>query len=143
MDPVEQVLEHYGTKGMKWGVRKKHSAPSGPTPVTVKTTPGKRVKTAGGTHQGPHNDAVTAAISRQKAHKSSTDSLSNAELKALVARMQMERQYSQLAVARQNKAKKFAFGLLGSVGKQQATAAANQVAAQQVAKVLAKKAAGV
>lgn len=140
MDSLEDVLAHYGVRGMKWGVRKKRAAPSGPADVIVRANPGKKVKTAGGERHNSHQDAVAAAVSRQKARKSSVDSLSNAELKALVQRMQLEQQYSQLKVNRQNPAQKFLVGLLASVGKQQATSAANQYASQQVAKAMAKKA---
>lgn len=142
MDSVDEVLAHYGVPGMKWGVRKKRSAPSGPADVIVRTNPGKKVKTAGGERHGPAQDAVNAAISRQKARRSSVDSLSNAELRALVQRMQLEQQYSQLKVNRQNPAQKFVVNLLASVGKQQAQGVANQYASQQVAKMMAKKAVG-
>ena len=142
MDELEQILEHHGIKGMKWGVRKKRAAPSGPTPVVTKVVPGKKVKAAGGQHHSPAQDAIDAAVTRQKARKSSVDSLSNTELRALVQRMQLEQQYSQLKANRQSPAKKFALSLLGNVGKQQATGLANQYATQQVAKLMAKKAVG-
>lgn len=142
MEEVDNILAHYGVPGMKWGVRKKRALPSGPADVIVKTNPGKKVKAVGGERHKSSQDAIDAAVSRQKARKSSVDSLSNAELRALVQRMQLEQQYSQLKVNRQNPAKKFAVGLLGSVGKQQATSVANQYASQQIAKAMAKKAAG-
>lgn len=142
MSELDDVLAHYGVKGMKWGVRKKRPLPSGPADVIIRANPGKKVKTSGGERHGPAKDAVDAAISRQKARKSSVDSLSNTELRALVQRMQLEQQYSQLKVNRQNPAQKFVVNLLASVGKQQAQSAANQYASQQVAKMLAKKAAG-
>lgn len=93
---VQVFLEHHGIKGMKWGVRKKRPASTGPEKVTVTKTPGKRVKTSGGRQQHAHPDAVKAAINKQKARKSTTDSLSNAELKALINRMQMEQQYATI-----------------------------------------------
>lgn len=85
-------LEHYGVKGMKWGVRRDRT----PTSVTVKTAPGKRVKAKGGKFQDPSEDAVTAARLRQQAKRSTTDSLSNKELQALVTRMNLEEQYDRL-----------------------------------------------
>lgn len=142
MSEVDKILAHYGVPGMKWGVRKRRPAPSGPADVIVRANPGRKVKTAGGERHKSHQDAIDAAVSRQKAKKSSVDSLSNAELRALVQRMQLEQQYSQLKVNRQNPAQKFLVNLLGSVGKQQAQSVANQYASQQVAKIMAKKAVG-
>ena len=140
MDELDDILEHYGVKGMKWGKRKARVPVV--TKVSVQATPGRKVKTSGGTGQKAHPDAVTAAISRQKANKSSVDSLSNQELQALVKRMNLEQQYSQLKINRQSPAKKFVMSLIGDVGKQQSRSVANQYASQQVAKLFAKKAAG-
>lgn len=87
-------FEHYGVKGMHWGIRRNRDATSAtPTPVRVAVKPGRAVKTAGGQHHPPHADAVNAAVLRQKARKSSTDSLSTRELQDLVLRLNMEQQY--------------------------------------------------
>lgn len=87
-------LEHYGVKGMKWGVRKRDKTP---TAVVLKERPGKRVKAKGGKYQPPSEDAKVAATYKQQAKRSSTDSLSNKELQALVNRMNLEEQYNRLA----------------------------------------------
>lgn len=84
-------LAHFGVMGMKWGRRK------GAQAVAVKATPGRRVSTKGGKRQEASEDAITTAVSRQKARKSTTDSLSTKELKALVERMNLEKQYSTLS----------------------------------------------
>ena len=96
----DYFLEHFGVKGMHWGVRKD---------VSVKATPGKYVKTSGGTKQTASEDAIAAATYRQKAKKSTTDSLSNKELQSLVTRMNLEQQYSDLSAKspRMNIAQKF------------------------------------
>lgn len=108
---LEDALAHYGVKGMKWGVRKtaaQRSAPSevkvdsktarrGATDIKVKARAGKGVvSTKGGKKNVADKDAVEAKASRQKAKASTTDSLSNAELKKVVDRMQLEQKYREL-----------------------------------------------
>ena len=123
-DMAEHILAHYGVKGMKWGKRKKSSdSDSGPTDVTTSHTPGQRVKATGGTKQPAHEDAIRTATARQKAKASTLDALSDKELKSLVNRMNMEKQYAQLVAetAPRSKGQKFVEGLIGMVqvgGKQ-------------------------
>lgn len=134
---VEEVLEHFGVKGMKWGVRRR--GPSGPTDVIVKTAGGKKVKTAGGKGQPASDDAVRAAVSKQKARKSTTDALSNKELQDLVSRMNLEQQYTRLAPRTKTQAAtKFIGEILLGVGKQEATKLASDFAGQQVKNVIKK-----
>ena len=142
MESLDDVLAHYGVPGMKWGVRKKRAAPSGPTPVVPKVVPGKKVKATGGKYHKPAKDAIDAAVARQKAQKSSVDALSNQELQALVKRMNLEQQYSKLRVNRMNPAKKFVVSLLSSVGQQQAQSAANQYAGYYVGQYIKKATVG-
>lgn len=93
----DEVLAHYGVKGMRWGVRKRdRSASSGPTDIEVKVAPGKRIKTKGGKGHAPAEDAVKSAVLRQKAKASTLDSLSNEELQALTKRLQLEANYLKL-----------------------------------------------
>lgn len=98
MTTAEDILAHHGVKGMHWGVRRERgSSPSGPSPVATTIKPGHRVKTSGGTGHTPSEDAVRAAVAKQKAKKSSADSLSNKELQDLVNRMNLNQQYSRLS----------------------------------------------
>lgn len=92
MTDTDDFLEHYGVPGMKWGKRK-----SVPTKVQVNARAGRKVKVKGGTGQKPHDDAIRAAVAGQKVKKSSLDSLSNKELKDLVNRMNLEKQFHQLS----------------------------------------------
>ena len=95
---IDEVLEHYGVRGMHWGVRKKASSTpssSGPEPVVVKTKGGS-IKTSGGAGHPVSEDARKAAEGRRKAKESGPNSLSNQEMKAVVERMNLEQQFSKL-----------------------------------------------
>lgn len=90
----------YGKLGMRWGVKTNPDGTKSGTPrseVTVKTTPGKKVKTSGGRERPAHEDAIKARVGQQIAKKSSTDALSNQELQAVVQRMQLEANYQKLS----------------------------------------------
>jgi hypothetical protein len=95
-DRGSAYLAHFGVKGMHWGVRKDRSGGGGSTEVEVRARPGRLIKAKGGEHHAPHEDALRVAVSRQKAKKSSVDSLSNRELQDLVSRMNLEQQYNRL-----------------------------------------------
>lgn len=107
---AEEVLAHYGVKGMKWGVRR------GSQDVTLKTTPGKKVQAKGGRGQPVSNDAKEAATSRQKAKASTTDALSNKELQSLVTRMNLEQQYSRLSTDKRSSGKSLVGRFLSEFG---------------------------
>lgn len=110
----EAFLEHYGVKGMKWGVQRSSSkVPMGSTQL-VDRKPGKRVKVAGGKGFKPHEDAVSAATARRVATKSTTDALSNKELQALVNRLNLEQQFVRLNPTKRKKAQTVIKGLLGA-----------------------------
>lgn len=125
---VTNILEHHGVKGQKWGVRKAERSSSN---VTIRTNPGKstRVKTVGGKGHRIHDDAATALRFKQKAKASGVHTLSNAELKKLVERLNLEQQHSRLTGKSKGEGRKFAEEQLKSVGR------------QKVASVIAKKAA--
>lgn len=97
----QDILEHFGVKGMHWGIRRDRSESGGSDestakPVMIKVRAGKRVKAKGGEGHSAHEDAVRAAAHKQKARKSSVDALSNKELQDLVSRLNLEQQYTRL-----------------------------------------------
>lgn len=114
LEEDKEFLEHFGTRGMKWGVRK--NASTGPTEVVVTERPGKGLKTSGGKGQSASEEAKGAAATRQKAKASRVQSLSNAELQTAVKRMQLEQQFTQLSSQQSNtkvkKGSKFVKGLI-------------------------------
>lgn len=96
MDIVEDILEHHGIKGMKWGVRRTRQQLSNPTEVKIVAKPGRAIVTTGGRRNPTHDEAKEAAIARQKAKTSGLQALSNKEIQTIVTRMNLENQYAKL-----------------------------------------------
>jgi hypothetical protein len=69
----EDPIEHYGTKGMRWGVR----------------------KNASGVIRGTE-DHITARVLTNRARSKGTSHLSNEQLQAVVQRINLEQQYARL-----------------------------------------------
>lgn len=89
-------LKHYGVLGMKWGVRRYQNKDGTLTPA------GKKRYRERFMTDGLHEDY-------KKAHtRKSVKSMSDAELRNRLNRLQMERQYSQLSESSVNKGKKYA-----------------------------------
>lgn len=135
---VENILRHYGVKGMKWGRRK-----DAPAPGTVRVTDKKKkLKAEGGKGFETHPDAVKAATSKQKLKKSGTKTLSNNELRDLATRLNLEKQVRELSVAdkqaNSNRAARFVKGLLKNSGKQEAQKASNSLASKGVETLMKK-----
>lgn len=103
-DAGRNFLEHYGVLGMRWGVRK---APGVSTQVRTDQGLVKRqtkVVTKGGFGETATQDAVKAAVSKQKLKKSGAAALTNQELRDLAQRLQLEQQVTMLTTS---KGKKF------------------------------------
>jgi len=117
MDTLETVLAHYGIRGMRWGVR----------------GAGRR-----GSKPAASTDSVRAKTYKQKVKKGKTDALSTKELQELVARMNLEQQYSRLSPSKKAKGGKFIADILLGAGKQQATKIVNDRLTKQMESVLKK-----
>ena len=116
---LDAVLAHHGVKGMKWGVRKDRNGQRHGTPTA-------------------HPDAVRAKEAQSKIKKGSTDALSNDELRDLVTRMNLEKQFDTLKPPTVgSRSKKLLAETLLSVGKQQASKALNDQASKQITRLLA------
>jgi hypothetical protein len=77
-ETVDDVLEHFGVKGMRWGVRRFSSG------------------RLGGTKHEPSEDFQKVTDAKKKIRTSGTKALSNQELKLVVERMNLEQQFSNL-----------------------------------------------
>jgi hypothetical protein len=78
MHSVEDVLEHFGVLGMRWGKRRKQSGSRSDKLTT------KRVK---------RSEVSDDHREKQGLKKKRVSEMSNAELKKLNERMQLEKQY--------------------------------------------------
>jgi hypothetical protein len=72
----DEVLEHFGIPGMRWGVRRSNPSAAGPASEDVAKA-----------------RATAATI---KAHGGKTDSISNADLNQLLDRMNLDQRYSKM-----------------------------------------------
>lgn len=142
METIEDVLAHYGIKGMKWGVRRSGIARGSVKDTeTGELTPGLRNRKTGN-FTTESKDSITVRQKKAHAKEFGTSSLSNKEIQDIVTRMNLERQYSQLN-PKSNPAKKgqmFVKEGLAVFGTASALyAAANSPLAGVIKESLAKK----
>lgn len=99
-EATELSLAHFGVRGMKWGVRRTDAQIREATPVIAKTKTGSsKIEVTGGKGHPASDDAIKVAAAKQKLSGSGMNALSNAELKAITDRMNMESKFAE-AVAK-------------------------------------------
>lgn len=81
---LDDILEHFGIKGMHWGVRRSRAADGRVRGPSRPTRP------------GISSDAAKAKTSHTTAKTHGLDALSNPDLQHLVSRMNLEQQYTRL-----------------------------------------------
>lgn len=110
----------YGVPGMRWGRRKGGSSrPGAGHPAS--------------------SDSTRATTAHKIAKRSGVKALSNADLKILVDRINLEQQLGKLAPSRATKARRSIAKTLGAVGNQQLNMVLNQAVNSQISKALGKK----
>jgi len=131
-----RFLQHYGVKGMKWGVRR--NRPTSPVTTQSVVNAGLRgktkVKAKGGVAHPATQDAIKAAELKRKHQKSGPAALSNNELRDLATRMQLEQQVKVLNAQSKSSGKKFVKDTLKDTGQQQSRRVFNAQVAKKVAK---------
>jgi hypothetical protein len=132
---VEEILEHHGVKGQRWGVRRKATVGAQEVVVSDKR---KKIKTSGGSGHPSSPDAVRARKIGQIGKKSGLKALSDNELQTYNKRLNLEQHTKRLMYEDSSPPRKFVLSLLRQTGKTQAQEAANQVASKQVKKALVK-----
>lgn len=94
----ETYLEHYGVKGMKWGVRKDRERRSNRITRASKERKAKDIA-----KRSPERRAVDKIHEKKKARY-----MTDAELKTAINRLNLEAQYNRLALEVYSPGKKFA-----------------------------------
>jgi 2'-5' RNA ligase len=130
---VDEILEHHGVRGMRWGVRRKNIGT--PNEVTVSVDKGK-LKAKGGEGHAPSEEAKAAAATKQKAKASGVHSLSNEEIQAAVTRMNLESNFKQATAKTKQTVpgQKFVLNLLKNTGNAQVQRVVNDQATKAVKK---------
>lgn len=97
-------LEHFGVKGMKWGVRK------GNLSIFAKKPTGPK--------EPASEDAVRARSHRTRGKNSGVQALSNKEIQEFIQRTNLETQYSRMTASKLKKGSNWLTGVISNVGKQ-------------------------
>lgn len=115
--PIENdgdSLAHYGVPGMRWGIRKDRGR------AGVPRTPSK--KTGGPAKKPPSRKPGSSGSGSGKTDTAKpAERVSDEQLRKMVNRLQMERQYKELTATTPSAGKKFVNEVLTNSGKQVAT----------------------
>lgn len=117
---TEDHLEHYGKKGMRWGVR------------------GTRGSQGASRISSRERKKIAKSSAVRTSYKKSPSKLSSKELERRVKRMETEKKYVELNPASRQKGKSYATKLLGKVGNKEAEKVVGTLVASGVALAVAK-----
>lgn len=91
MSHAEEMLAHFGVKGMKWGKRKNAASA----------------------------DSAQSMLTRTAAKKKGVHTVSNAELQTAIRRMQLEQDFKRLSVNEKSAATRWISSTLLEIGKRE------------------------
>lgn len=131
-------LFHYGVKGMRWGVRKSTPTSGGTKKSKKKSLIAKMSdKKKKATKEKAKEEAKEEAQETEK--KKSVKDMSDAELRAKISRLQLEKQYADLSKQTEpvSKGKKFVEGIMTKSGENIGTQLTTYVMGTAVNKALA------
>jgi hypothetical protein len=107
MTHTNTTLQHYGIKGMRWGVRR----------TDAQLGRVRRQKTSNDVNVKKASSSSSTSTKKRKI----TDEMSDDELIRRIKRLQMEKQYAQLTAKEVSPGRKFVKDVLLNAGKQVAT----------------------
>lgn len=103
MEQNKLELQHHGTKGMRWGVRKYQNKDGSLTPAGK-----KRYGDGGDKKEGSTNSKYGRKSSKQ---------MTDAELKEKIARLRLEKEYKDLSKETTSRGKAFTLRVLEKIGE--------------------------
>lgn len=102
------ILCHHGIKGMKWGVRRSEAELARARGETPKVSSSKSKKTGGIFQKKAKSQKSTAQnASKSKPKSKNISEMSDDELRSMVNRLQLEKQYRDLSPKQVSKGKAF------------------------------------
>jgi hypothetical protein len=145
LDVVENILEHFGVKGMKWGVRSQRIGDTAVGGLGISTTGSrarasarkvknkevrvsdkpKKLKTSGGKGLPTSSDAIRARTLGQIGKESGLKALSNDQLQIYSQRLQLEQNVKRLNYNELSPGRRFVATILGRSGNSLASEAVN------------------
>jgi hypothetical protein len=141
-DLGKDFLEHFGVRGMRWGVRKKSgSAKSGDGDKKAENKKGDDFEASKKPAAKKTEEPDAPAAKKTSNKKTNVDDLSDAQLREAVNRLQMEKQYKDLTAmppGRMQAAKKFANEAIRQVAMTQVVKVGNSHAAKFTGGLMAK-----
>lgn len=123
---TDEFLSHYGVPGMKWGIRRRMKS------VLRRAFGKKKKKPSIDDISEDHKENVSLK-------KRKINTLSNAELKKLNERMQLEKTYKELTVSQMSPGKRFVSQVLQGAAKQTAINFTSKAMTNQIEEIFKVK----